>query len=271
MGITINGQVLRRDSFLSDGTFAKVLPQEGLLLHLDPEHKDCYPGVQISNQAPYTSGSSTIYDLSGRGNNFTYYVNGAETAPTLSDNRFFQFNGINQYMRIGNDILPTDVSYTIIVWLYPINLSSMDCSFPIYNTYGNGSPYGFWHHFCSGGATLSWRHYSGGQGDASGDVALNATNGSWQMIAITWNNNGTSTNSYLKTYKNGVLQGSVAVPNGHGNVGSKGGTIGMLNYRNTANDYNYNGLLGLHLLYQRDLSQDEIRSIYNLYRERYNV
>jgi len=36
-----------------------------------------------------------------------------------------------------------------------------------------------------------WRHYSGGYGDGSGDVALNASNNAWQMIAITWNNDGT--------------------------------------------------------------------------------
>jgi hypothetical protein len=271
MGIDINGVQINRASINSSGQATKTLPLDGLLFHLDPEHPNCYPGADISANAPYNSTSSTVYDLSGRGNNFTYYVAGTPTAPTLYNGRFFQFNGSNQYLQIGTDVLPTDVPYTILTWIYPFNLSSQDCSFPIYNTYGNGSPYGFWHHFCSGGATLSWRHYSGGYGDGAGDVTLNATNNSWQMIAITWNNDGTTGNSYIKTFKNGVQQGSAAVPYGHGNVGAKGGRIGMLNYRSTSSDYNYNGLIGLQLLYQRDLSIYEIQSIYNLYRSRYNV
>jgi hypothetical protein len=271
MGIDINGMQVNRTSVNSSGQATKNLPLDGLILHLDSEHINCYPGSDVSANAPYNSTSATIYDLSGRGNNFTYYVGASATAPTLYNGRFFQFNGSNQYMKIGTDILPTDVPYTIIVWLYPFDMNSMGCSFPIYNTYGNGSPYGFWHHFCANGATLSWRHYSGGYGDGSGDVALNASNNAWQMIAITWNNDGTTTNSYIKTYKNGALQGSAAVPYGHGNVAGKGGTIGMLNYRSTSSDYNYNGLIGLHLLYQRDLSEYEIKGIYNLYRSRYGI
>jgi hypothetical protein len=271
MGIDINGVQVNRTSVNSSGQSTKTLPLDGLILHLDSEHINCYPGADVSANAPYSSTSATIYDLSGRGNNFTYYVGATATAPTLYNNRFFQFNGSNQYMKIGTDILETDVPYTIIVWLHPFNLASADNSFPIYNTYGNGSPYGFWHHYGSDGI-LRWRHYSGGQGDGAGDISShNISNNSWQMSAITWSNNGTSTQSYLKVYKNNALTGSAAVPYGHGNVGAKGGTIGMLNYRSTSGDYNYNGLIGLHLMYQRELSLYEIQGIYNLYRTRYGV
>ena len=272
MGITINGQVLRRDSFLSDGTFAKVLPQEGLILHLDPEHKDCFPGVQVSNQAPYTSGSSTVYDLSGRGNHFTYYTNGTATTPSLSSNRFFQFDGSTQYMSIGTDILPTDTPYTLLAWVYPINLASQENSFPLYNTYASSSSEGFWHHYYSNGDIL-WRTYGDTHGYITGTLSggHGLTNGSWQMTAVTWGNNGTSNQSYFKGYKNGEFTAQTLLEAGHRNVGGKGGTIGKLNYRRVTTDYNYNGYIGLHLIYQRELSGDEIRSIYNLYRERYNI
>lgn len=272
MGITINGQVLRRDSFLSDGTFAKVLPQEGLILHIDSEHKDCVPGVQTLNQTPYNTPSQMVYDLSGRGNHFQYYVSGVPTSVTLADNRFFQFNGSNQYLGIANDILPTDTPYTLLAWVFPINLASQDNSFPLYNTYGSSSSMGFWHHYNSNGDIL-YRTYGSTHGYVSGTLSggHGLTNGSWQMTAVTWGNNGTSNQSYLRGYKNGELTNQVQLDNGHLNSGSRGGRIGMLNYRNTSSDYNYNGYIGLHLIYQRELSEDEIRSIYNLYRERYNV
>ena len=231
------------------------IPMSSLVFFLDATNSKSWPG----------SGTS-VFDVSGNGNHFTYRASGSATTPTISE-RSFSFNGSTQYLETtGNDCLTFSTPYTIGSLLKFNNISSSDYSFPTYNNYSESTNiYGFWHHYVSNGY-ISYRHYPSGSGTSLDLSGHGLSNGAWALTAMTWDG------ATLKLYKNGVLQNSVALTTGF-NAGGSGrkGRIGMLANRSTSGDYNYNGLIMTSFLYNRALTDEENFTLFQAMRGKVGI
>lgn len=187
-------------------------------------------------------------------------ISGVSTLEVMNNpfdtNGDLNLDGTNTYIQVNQDVLSSSSPYTLVTVLRPTNLSSMEYSFPQYNTY----PYGFWHHMGSDGWIL-WRH-------SAGDGSLyphSMSNNTWGMHTISWDG------SRLRLYANGVLTTSTSTSAGYSNNGSGLARIGMLSQRSSGYDYNYNGRIPVNMVYNRALSQSEICDIYEHFRPRYSL
>ena len=199
-----------------------------------------------------------------------YSTNGSEVAHLVfplplkgNKNSAFLFDGTDDYISLPDDLMVTNGSYTLNAWLKPNGSSWGDNAIPLYNTYSNSSTVGFWHHFGLDNI-LRWRH-AGSSTYTSGDLSgIGLVADTWQMTTITWDRTN------IKLYKNGVLTNSTSA--GDFTRTSYGGArIGMLNYRSNAADYNWNGQIAVHTVYNRALSQSEITQTFESYRSRFNI
>lgn len=177
-------------------------------------------------------------------------------------NASFLFDGVNDYISISQDVFETNSEYTLSAWLRPNGSSWGDNAIPLYNTYrGNGSA-GFWHHFGHDNV-LRWRH--GGASYTYADLSgIGLVANTWQMTTITWDR------TTLRLYKNGVQTNSTTSPSDF-NKGTQGARIGMLNYRSTANDYNWNGDIAHHLVYNKALTSTEVMNNFIATKERFGL
>lgn len=232
------------------------IPIQSLVFFIDATNVKSWPG----------SGTS-VFDVSGNNNHFTYRASGSATTPVISETSF-SFNGSTQYLETtGNDCITFSTPYTMGSLLKFNNISSSDYSFPTYNNYSESTnTYGLWHHYVSSGI-ISYRHWPTSGTGISADLSGHGlSNGAWALTVISWDG------ATLKLYKNGVLQNSVAMTTGF-NAGGTGrkGRIGMLANRSTSGDYNYNGLIKTSFLYDRALSDDEILILFQAMRGKVNI
>jgi hypothetical protein len=230
------------DRILSDGEVAQNYYQTpitttGLVLAIDP-----------SNLVSYESGSTNVYSLV---NNITgNLINGV-----THDSKTFTFDGLDDHIRFNEDVLDTNGEYTLSAWLRPNGSSWGHNAMALYNTYpGNGNS-GMWHHFGEDNV-LRWRH--GGSTYTVGDLTgIGLVANEWQLTTITWDR------TTLKLYKNGKLMNSTTAASDFSKSVSGQARIGMLNYRRTSDDYNWNGDVSIHQVYNTALSQEEILQNYN--------
>lgn len=179
-----------------------------------------------------------------------------------SDNRYFTFDGTDDYITFPSDIFNSGDSYTLNAWLRPNGSSWGDNAIPLYNTYSNSSSVGFWHHFGHDNV-LRWRH--GGASYTYADLSgIGLVANTWQMTTITFD--GTT----LRLYKNGSQTNSTTAA-GAFNQGTQGARVGMLNYRSTSNDYNWNGDIAHHTAHNRALSATEVARYYTSTKSRYGL
>jgi hypothetical protein len=178
-------------------------------------------------------------------------------------NSAFLFDGTDDYISLPTDLMETNGSYTLNAWLKPNGSSWGDNAIPLYNTYSNSSSVGFWHHFGLDNI-LRWRH-AGSSTYTSGDLSgIGLVANTWQMTTITFDR------ANIRLYKNGTLTNSAAA--GDFTRTSYGGArIGMLNYRSSAADYNWNGQIAIHTVYNRALSESEITQTFQSTRSRFGI
>jgi hypothetical protein len=197
--------------------------------------------------------------------NLTSSTNHSTSRMTYNQAGKLAFDGASTRIDIEPDVLTTDSDYTIVAWLKPTNLSSQNYSFPLYNTWNSDN--GFWHHYVDNGY-LAWRHYGGSNGGSSGELSGHGMqNGVWGMTAVRFSFG----ESRLSLFANGVKTNEANGVTGYASPGAAGGAIGMLANRGNSNDYNYNGELAKHLIYNRPLSDDEILQIYHQTRSKFSL
>jgi len=188
-------------------------------------------------------------------------ISGVSTLEVMNNpfdgNGNLNLDGTNTYIQVSQDVLSSSSPYTLVTVLRPTNLSSMENSFPQYNTY----PSGFWHHMNSDGSSILWRH-ANGSGNITG---YGMSNNTWGMHSITWDG------STLKLFANGELVNSTSTSASYGNNGGGLARIGMLAQRSSGYDYNYNGRIPVNMVYNRALSQSEMFDIYEHFRPRYSL
>lgn len=168
-------------------------PVEGAHFWFDPGNVDSYPGT-----------GSTLFDISGNGNNATlvnspFFVSG--------QGGYFTFDGSNDYIRSSNIYNSGNDVHTLEVWIRPT--ANDDC---IWQEIGQTTP-------------NTGYHFSGGQINTSGSDSVIKV-GVWNGAGISNVTAGTSSyldgwiqivrtydGTTLRSYINGVAGGTASVPN----------------------------------------------------------
>jgi hypothetical protein len=218
---------------------------DGLILHLDAANVKSYPGS-----------GTTWYDLSGNSKNGTL-ING----PTHStDNKGnFTFDGVNDVIRVPNNFIPADSSFTISVWVKVITGTS---DAKIIDTLKDSVA---WDGFCidiSSGyyRFIMLKQYSSPAihifMNSSSSIVINA----WTNVVVTYNQQS------VKIYINGSLDKQQNYSGGF-DVGQSNIGIGARN--SSANPCNCG--ISQVSFYNRDLTPQEIQQNFQATRARYGL
>jgi hypothetical protein len=205
---------------------------DGLLLHWDIADKNSYPGT-----------GTTIYDLSGNGNNGTL-VNGVGFNQT--NGGVLVFDGIDDYVDGSNPQLVSS-NYTV---MGAARYSGATRGRMI-NARDNNWLIGHW-------SNSTENYYA--QGWVS-PVQNGASDTNWRILTALGNVSGDSYTSYV----NNVLS---AGPNNAGSQGPAGITIGRIGYANS--EYS-TGQFSFVLVYNRVLTTAEMTQNYNYFKGRFGL
>jgi len=210
----------------------------GLLLYWDAGNLDSYPGT-----------GTTIYDLSGNGNNGTLY-NGV--GYNQVNGGVLTFDGVDDYVVGGPNLAATN---------YTVMGAGRYVSIPYV-----GPPYGAgrlisanstnWLLGLWGGSTENY--YAEGWVSS---VAAGTSNTSWRI----WTGTGNISGDSYSVYVNNSL---TAGPNTGGSAGPNGFSIGR--YAPGGDEYS-NSNLGFLLAYNRVLTVDEMTQNYNYFKGRFGL
>jgi len=219
--------------------YGNVLPRSDLALLFDPANPKCYPGS-----------GSTIYDMSGHGNNGTISGSMVFTYP------YMVFDGTDDQINVTANQSSLNFRYeqTLIIWMYHTFTSGRRN--PWDQAYGG---YGTWTH--ESGANIS--SYVGDAGSNAspyiGGGSASTPTSTWQMMATVrntvdrrWYRNGSLSSTTAHSY--GVLTETTAnIRIGNGYAGRWIGNMGMV------------------MAYKRALNADEMSTIYERTRGVYGV
>lgn len=201
---------------------------------------------------PLSTGIFHAYNLDGNSNDSAASLNGADTNITYSAangkvNQGAGFNGASSTIKLASFGWGTNASLTISFWVNPANntgtqtfISQDDGStrvLSLVNATGTVSPTIF-------GPTITYPN-----------IFPNA--GSWNHIAITWDDTGQVGRSFL----NGAQVGSDAAGTGHLTTSSQAMWFGTDLFG--GGRWFYNGAMDIVNLWTRALSVSEISQLYN--------
>jgi hypothetical protein len=205
---------------------------DGLVLYLDAANKRSYPGS-----------GTTWYDLSGKNNHATM-INGVTFSSNSAKGSMF-FDGDND--RVDINSLGTYSQYTIMYFL---------------NRYGgNRMPFGatsdLFYHF----GDNSWRYVHGGVGgEFYYPKTVSIPDNTWGNWAFSYNGQS------VKVYRQTVYEGEQATT-GTANFG-----VGIkLGYYSGGSAYTFSGLMSNIMIYNKALSQDQIKQNFNALKGRYGL
>lgn len=215
------------------------VPRTNLSLFFDPANIKSYPGS-----------GTTMFDLSGNGNNGT--ISGS---PVFS-NGVMTYDGTDDQIVVTANQNSLDFSsdQTVIIWMYHTFTSGRRN--PYNQAYGG---YGTWTHESGANINLYYGNAGGNTTPYTSRNSGTTSTGVWNMMATTRN---TST---VKWYKNGVEINSAA--NAYGVLATTTGPIVF------GNGYagRWIGDMGPMMLYKRALSGSEIFDIFSAYRGRFGL
>jgi hypothetical protein len=209
---------------------------DGLVLCLDAANPKSYPGS-----------GPTWKDLSKTKNSTTIY-----NSPTLINNSYFNFDGIDDYCDTGltaSDIGMYDSSY------------SCESIFSIPNTSGDKHIFGTIHNSTRRGLHIGVRnsyfyhgHYGADNNLFYPSIVVN------KMYHLFWTYDGT----YSRIYVNGELLDT-------GAIGSFLGTTNILIAKAFSTSTHYNMNIAIAKIYNRALAASEIKQNYNALKGRFNL
>jgi hypothetical protein len=222
---------------------------ENLILYLDPGNKSCYNGL-----------SNTLFDLSSEKNNCTLM-----NSPTFSanDHGKITFNGTTQY--IATTISNINRSFTFSIWVKfnsisgPQTFMCEDTNIPIQTAR-------FYFQKPDSGTFANYINFK---------LIINDSNfvdvyGSAPLVINTWYNFSVSVSlNTIKMYTNGILNNTVNNnlslipfrPNSNMVINAGYFQDILVNY--------FNGESGSYLIYNRDLTDDEVLQNYNAMKMKY--
>jgi hypothetical protein len=217
---------------------------DGLVLYLDAANSKSYPGS-----------GTTWTDLSGNGNTGTL-TNG----PTYNSSNlgFFQFDHINDFAAIPNNVALDTQTPTVEVWV-KTNATTQNGFW-----FEKGTVNSQYSLFQSGGNIL-WRMRIGGSiRNLTTTTATYMNTSNWYQVV------GTYTSGTRRLYINGVLV-NFDTQTGTIETNSGGMSIGVYGGFNGSRGYYYNGNLSSCKVYNRALTAEEIQQNFNATRGRYGI
>ena len=225
---------------------------DGLVLNLDAGNLNSYDGS-----------GTTWTDLSQVGNNLT--INGA----TYDSNRFFSFDGSNDYIEALSDSSTYETSnFTVGGWFYKSNWSVSSSNILVMNanTIPGTSNSGGWQLYLSAAqSSLVADIFDGanlGTPSARVTYALSNISSGWHQIFMTYDN-GTST---LKLYLDVNLLGSDTGTLAYGAEQNL-----LIGKWSLGNNYYFSGDLAITQVYDKALSSDEVTQNFNATKTRFGL
>jgi hypothetical protein len=218
---------------------------DGLVLCLDAANRKSYP----------LSGS-TIYDLSGNGNNGTFGP--STSAPTLSGDNggVLSFDGNDDYVDCGNNLSLSFVNnLTIQVWCSS-NISDSGYRSPLMKTTSSAWNDGFGFYQQGGNFYFYVNIWNGAH-----IVSISKTTFSLTNFV------GTYDGANLKIYENGILRSTGTSFTANVSNSSTNLQVG----RGGGSDYEWNGNIAQVSIYNRALTAQEIQQNYNALKGRYGL
>lgn len=219
----------------------KPIVTNGLVMYLDAANNKSYPG------------SGTVWNDIGSNGSIGTLTNG----PTFDSNYggSIVFDGVNDYVNVPtNSSIAITGDMTVCAWVYLNSLSGYN-SIVGKTTGGTPNPYDVYTNLFSG--TVAFFR---GNGSSFGYSISNTglTVNTWQHVAITM------TSTSVKHYLNGQLDGSNTVS---ATITDGGGSL----YVGSRADFvtQMNGRISNLLIYNRGLTDSEIKQNYNALKSRY--
>jgi hypothetical protein len=202
--------------------------------------------IDAGNLVSYGGVGTTVYDLTAT--SATGTLTNGPTWTYLSGGTF-SFDGTDDYIEFG-DIQDINNNLTLSVWCNPSNLLGVQNIFT--------KPSQYWLHKETGTNKFRFKIETPTRYEVEANLSLSV--GNWYYLVGTYNG------SQLKIYVNGIEYGSLNVT----------GDI-----RNTANSLNigswlsgsdgFNGLISMANIYNRALSESEIKQNFESYRGRFGI
>lgn len=219
--------------------YGPKIPRNDISLFFDPGSVKSYPGS-----------GSTIFDLSGNGNN------GALSGSPVFSNGQMVYDGVDDHITVTANQTSLDFTneQTIIIWMYHNNISGFPS--PYDQAFGG---YGTWTH--EAGNYINYYYGTSGINDFPYTNRSSASTPAltWQMMATT------RSISTINWYRNGVLSNTAA--NAYGATGTTTADIRFgLGYTGR-----WTGNMGPMMLYKRAITADEMLAIFDAFRGRYGL
>lgn len=217
------------------------LVTEGLVFNFDAKNIKCYPGT-----------GTACYDLAGK-------AAAGETvnSPTFNANGHFSFV-TDDYIRFPNSTALDSQSFTVEVWVRT-NATTQNGTW-----FEKGTPNAQYAIFQEGNF-INCRVNTSPYVDAvivTTATYMNTTN--WYQVAFTFTNGNQYCYINSGLVGSGTRVGTVATSSGGVSIGAYGGYTG-------AKGYYFNGDLSIVKVYNRVLSQAEIRQNFNTIRGRFGI
>jgi hypothetical protein len=204
----------------------------GLILHWDSADKNSYPGT-----------GTTIYDLSGNGNNGTLY-NGVGYNQT--NGGVLTFDGADDYVGTNSPSLPSTNNTVMGAARYSGGTRGR-----MINATSNNWLIGCWNNSTENYYAEGW----------VSPVQNGANDTNWRIVTALGNVSGDS----YASYTNNILTGG---PNNGGSQGPAGITVGKIGYANS--EYS-TGEFSFVLVYNRVLTTTEMTQNYNALKSRFGL
>ena len=205
--------------------------------------------VDAANQRSYPKSGTTWSDLVGA-NNGT--MQNMEDNYSSDNGGVLNFDGADEYVALGNasSVIPSNASITVGGWLRPDTTGSYKT---IFSTVAQSSQTitGPWMAI----GPSSFPAYFGIKTDVAQSYVTDF-NGNYLSTTEFTHFYGTYDGSYLKLYRNGSFIRAAAHS---GNIGNAG-VIRISGYDNGA--LNFDGAIGMFSIYNRALTDDEVRQNY---------
>ena len=236
------------------GQINNNIQTDGLVLYLDAAYKKSYPRT-----------GTTWYDLSGYGNNATI------SGPTYNSAGYFDFDGTNDYMTVAHSTsiaMTTSLSIYYVLWLedtHADGTSGYGIATKTNSSWGVGVSPG-WYIYV-GGVPSMYPQWVFGPANFGGSEEGNSYIAS-ALVEATWNQYSISYNSSANTvrkYVNGGVSGTDVT--GVGSMGSHTDSM-RIGYINAQQKY-LDGRIAIMLMYNRALSDAEVKQNYDAQKERF--
>ncbi len=199
--------------------------------------------IAILNMPFNTNESSTttnvIRDYSTRRNNGTL-VNGTLWNISGKVGGAYSFDGTNDYILLSSTITPGNLNWTVSTWIKTSSGGSILSN-------NNGGPVSS--NFGVSGGKILYENYNGTWDSHLGSTTVN--NGAWHNLL--WVN---FQNQTMQMYVNGIAEGAA-----FNSFTTNGGPVNSIG-RNWASAF-FNGLIDEFQIYNRSLSAEQVKVIYN--------